>query len=1081
MALASVILISLSACGGGGGSDDKPPVDPVFGTVSGHITDAQTGEPIAGVEVSIGANKATSDASGKYSLVALRTGTDIVAQFSKSQYASSFATLDVITARNSVADRRLAKVAVSKDLSAAIGGVVVLAGSSAQVDLPAAGFVTASGAAYSGTVTVSMTPIDPRASPLAMPGNYRAQGEAVPIESMGALQVELRDSSGALLNLAPGKTATIRIPVPAGVASAPLSIPLYYFKEATGMWVREGVATLRGNPPQQYYEGTVSHFTWWNADQPLETVYINGCVTNAAGQPLDATITANGIDYAGVSSTSTLANGQFKIAVRRNSEVMLRAQNGDDVATRIVRTGDTDTTLPCLVISQDPPTIVTQPASLTVAPGSFVSLNVGANNATQYRWYRDGVLVGSGSPNLWIVGTAGNYYVVVSNTHGSVTSDTVTVKVGEPLAAPVIVAQPDDLSVVAGSMATFVVQAQGESLSYQWLLNGVAIDSARGPRLSVPSIALGDDGKKYSCIVTNNAGTATSAAATLHVTGAAVAVTIAQQPASVSVTAGQRATFAVRAAGTGPFSYQWLVNGNAIPGATTATYQTAATAMSDSGAVYTVRVGNVQGSVLSSAAALTVTLDTRVPGLYLSFITGNRINGDFAYGAIPEAGGSAVSFVPAGQGTLNAMLVQGQISNNTISDMHIHGVLYWKNNQLFRRDLAGANGLPAEMQISNVTGTGVCNKDMGGSVGAVSTGGDFTNASKWWKIVQKQGNDNQCDTSDDRFFAVRVDMAATEAPLEVPRPVASIMSPQGVLTGWLVRNGQLMQRTSANFTNPVTLFTLPADDLEFEMDAGFDSTWVFTSGDKVYAVDLSAAAPAALTPIVTLAQGETMFNSTYVVEKSLFVTISNGTTTRVVRYALTTKAVTAVGSVPGTSSIAAVTPTRVIMYGALGNLLALPVGGGAAQLVYAPPTPRFGFQVQRGGERLWQDLQDSVVSVNSDGSGVQVLPGARLAGCLYRAQISLDSDGLMCDAVLIVDGNVVRSYDAQTGVPRVTYGTISLPAAQATTLYSVSFLTAWGRPFVLSQIVINANDPNQQAVANYYIKSNAPGVTPVAL
>src|SRR5579863_3611019 len=50
------------------------------------------------------------------------------------------------------------------------------------------------------------------------------------------------------------------------------------------------------------------------------------------------------------------------------------------------------------------------------------------------------------------------------------------------------------------------------------------------------------------------------------------------QPSSITVVAGQTATFSVTAAGTGPFTYQWFENGVAIPGATGTFYTTTATA-----------------------------------------------------------------------------------------------------------------------------------------------------------------------------------------------------------------------------------------------------------------------------------------------------------------------------------------------------------------------------------------------------------------------------------------------------------------------------------------------------------------------
>jgi len=78
------------------------------------------------------------------------------------------------------------------------------------------------------------------------------------------------------------------------------------------------------------------------------------------------------------------------------------------------------------------------------------------------------------------------------------------------------------------------------------------------------------------------------------------------QPVSQTVTVGQTATFSVSANGTGPLTYQWFKNGVAITGATSSTYTTPATALNDSGAVFTVTVSNLAGSMTSTPATLTV-------------------------------------------------------------------------------------------------------------------------------------------------------------------------------------------------------------------------------------------------------------------------------------------------------------------------------------------------------------------------------------------------------------------------------------------------------------------------------------------
>ena len=77
-------------------------------------------------------------------------------------------------------------------------------------------------------------------------------------------------------------------------------------------------------------------------------------------------------------------------------------------------------------------------------------------------------------------------------------------------------------------------------------------------------------------------------------------------PASVTVVAGQTATFSVTATGTGPFTYQWFENGTAIPGATSGTYTTSATGAGQSGTVFTVVVTNSAGTATSGPATLTV-------------------------------------------------------------------------------------------------------------------------------------------------------------------------------------------------------------------------------------------------------------------------------------------------------------------------------------------------------------------------------------------------------------------------------------------------------------------------------------------
>src|SRR5882762_4448388 len=195
--------------------------------------------------------------------------------------------------------------------------------------------------------------------------------------------------------------------------------------------------------------------------------------------------------------------------------------------------------------------------------------------------------------------------------------------------APLITIQPTSQTVIAGQTATFSVTASGTApLTYQWQENGTAISGASSASYTTPATSTSDNGEQFTVVVSNSAGSVTSSAATLTVNPTPVGPSITKQPTSQTVVAGQTATFSVTASGTPLLSYQWQKNGTAITGASSASYTTPATSMSDTGAQFTVVVSNAAGSVTSSAATLTVNPATRllsVSSTSLSF--GNILSG----------------------------------------------------------------------------------------------------------------------------------------------------------------------------------------------------------------------------------------------------------------------------------------------------------------------------------------------------------------------------------------------------------------------------------------------------------------------
>ena len=173
--------------------------------------------------------------------------------------------------------------------------------------------------------------------------------------------------------------------------------------------------------------------------------------------------------------------------------------------------------------------------------------------------------------------------------------------------APSLMAQPESQSVVAGQTATFTVVASGTApLSYQWQKGSAAIAGATSASYTTPATSISDNGTQFKVVVTNPAGSVASNPAALTVTATATTPSITTQPANQSVSAGQTATFTVAASGTAPLSYQWQKGGVAISGATSASYTTPATSVSDSGSQFRVVVSNSAGSATSNSATLTV-------------------------------------------------------------------------------------------------------------------------------------------------------------------------------------------------------------------------------------------------------------------------------------------------------------------------------------------------------------------------------------------------------------------------------------------------------------------------------------------
>jgi phosphoesterase family protein/putative Ig domain-containing protein/immunoglobulin I-set domain protein/Ig-like domain-containing protein len=265
-------------------------------------------------------------------------------------------------------------------------------------------------------------------------------------------------------------------------------------------------------------------------------------------------------------------------------------------------------------------------------------------------------MCGTRSSTLAVLGAVMQLVAACSGSAGvSPSTPTVT--------APTITTQPASQTLTAGQSASFSVSASGTApLAYQWKKGGAPISGATSNSYSTGPTTAGENGAIFTVTVSNSAGAATSDPADLTVNPAPLAPAITAQPKSVTVTAGQSATFAVTASGTAPLQYQWNRNGSAIAGAIAANYTITATSTADNGAKFNVAVTNTAGSLTSNDAVLTVTAPT------LTVTTSSLPNGvaGTAYSATLHAGGGTSPYTwSVNSGQLPAALAlsaSGEIS-----------------------------------------------------------------------------------------------------------------------------------------------------------------------------------------------------------------------------------------------------------------------------------------------------------------------------------------------------------------------------------------------------------------------------------
>lgn len=100
------------------------------------------------------------------------------------------------------------------------------------------------------------------------------------LNSIGAVVVEFTDDQGNKLNLKNGIEVILKLPIPNDAYSWPDEINLWSLNESTGYWEAESTAKKVG----EFYEGTVEHFSWWSASDPVDLVDVCFTIVDESGK-----------------------------------------------------------------------------------------------------------------------------------------------------------------------------------------------------------------------------------------------------------------------------------------------------------------------------------------------------------------------------------------------------------------------------------------------------------------------------------------------------------------------------------------------------------------------------------------------------------------------------------------------------------------------------------------------------------------------------------------------------------------------------------------------------------------------------
>ena len=214
--------------------------------------------PLGGVNVHAGTAKATSDATGKFTLD-IGTAATAVLVLEKPGYAPSYRQVATKGSHLVTVSAVMTPTTSTGTVDGTGGGTVQVA-TGVTLNFPPGALVTAGGQAVQGTVDVVTTWLPPDQAVENAPFLLQAYDgtDLTPLITFGMVEITAT-AQGQNLQIAAGKSVQLQLPA---LDSDPDSAGLFFGNPATGIWELQGAAAKVAGQ----WVAELPHLSWWNVD-----------------------------------------------------------------------------------------------------------------------------------------------------------------------------------------------------------------------------------------------------------------------------------------------------------------------------------------------------------------------------------------------------------------------------------------------------------------------------------------------------------------------------------------------------------------------------------------------------------------------------------------------------------------------------------------------------------------------------------------------------------------------------------------------------------------------------------------------